>query len=112
MAVDHTEKGFEQAIQSHLLSHGYTKGDPASFDRKLALCPKALVAFLKDSQPKEWAKLSAMDGKDVESKVVQTIAQNLDSRGMLDCLRHGVKDRGVGLKLAYFKPATGLNPDT
>ena len=31
---------------------------------------------------------------------------------MLDCLRHGVTDRGVKLRLAFFKPATGMNPET
>ena len=31
---------------------------------------------------------------------------------MLDCLRHGVTDRGVKLRLAFFRPATGMNPET
>ena len=31
---------------------------------------------------------------------------------MLDCLRHGVTDRGVKLKLAFFQPATRINPET
>lgn len=31
---------------------------------------------------------------------------------MLDCLRHGLTDRGVKLRLVFFKPASGLNPDT
>ena len=112
MAVDHTERGFEQAIESHLLAHGYAKGDPANFDPKLALDPKTLVQFLQTSQPKEWAKLASIYGKDADAKVVQTIGRDLDSRGMLDCVRHGVTDRGVNLKLAYFKPATGLNSQT
>jgi type I restriction enzyme, R subunit len=30
----------------------------------------------------------------------------------LDCLRHGVTDRGVKLKLAFFRPASGLNPES
>ena len=36
MPVDHTEKGFEQAIEDHLIQHGYRKGDPAEFDAPLA----------------------------------------------------------------------------
>jgi type I restriction enzyme R subunit len=112
MPVDHTEKGFEQAIESHLLSHGYIAGDPVNFDPKLALDAKTLMQFIQISQPNEWAKLVSIYGNDAEAKVVQTVARDLDSRGMLECLRHGVTDRGVKLKLAHFKPASGLNPQT
>lgn len=48
----------------------------------------------------------------VEAKVVANVARELDQRGMLDCLRHGLTDRGVKLRLVFFKPASGLNPDT
>lgn len=112
MPVDHTEKGFEQAIEAHLLANGYMKVSAAVFDAKLAFDATTLVTFLKDTQPKEWEKLAAIYGKEVESKVIATVARDLDTRGMLDCLRHGVKDRGVTLRLAHFRPATGLNPET
>lgn len=112
MPVDHTEKGFEQAIEHHLLGHQYVKGDPANFDAALALDPVTLLAFLKDTQPDEWTKLAGFYGADAETKIAENIARNLDQRGMLDCIRHGVSDRGVKIRLAYFKPATGMNPDT
>jgi len=112
MPVDHTEKGFERAIEHLLLAHGYEAGDPAAFHAGLALDPATLVRFLKKSQPKEWAKLTSLYRAEVEERVVQTVAQNLDGRGMLDCLRHGITDRGVKLRLAFFEPATGMNPET
>ena len=112
MPVDHTEKGFEQAIEHHLLGHGYERGEAAGFHAGLALDPSTLVRFLKDSQPQAWARLASLYGPETEERVVQTIAQNLDQRGMLDCLRHGVTDRGVKLRLAFFRPATGMNPET
>ena len=112
MPVDHTERGFEEAIEHHLLSHRYVKGDPANFDAGLALDPVTLIAFLKDTQSDEWVKLAGFYGADAETKVAENIARNLDQRGMLDCIRHGVSDRGVKIRLAYFKPATGMNPDT
>ena len=31
---------------------------------------------------------------------------------MLDVIRHGITDSGIKFKLAYFKPDSGLNPDT
>lgn len=112
MPTDHTEKGFEQVIESHLLAHRYTRGDPAGFSPSLALDAATLVAFLKDTQPKAWGRLAAVYGADAATKVVQTIARDFDTRGMLDCLRHGVTDRGVKLRLAFFRPATGLNAET
>ena len=39
------------------------------------------------------------------------VARELDQRGTLDVLRHGITDHGVKLRLAYFKPATSLNPE-
>ncbi len=112
MPTDHTEKGFEDAVTAHLLAHGYAAGSPKGFDAKLALDPTTLVAFLRSSQPKEWTRLAAIYGGEVEAKVVGTVAGNLDARGTLECLRHGVTDRGVKLRLAFFRPATGLNPET
>jgi len=38
--------------------------------------------------------------------------QELDTRGMLDCLRHGITDYGKKFSLAYFKPVSKLNPET
>ena len=33
-------------------------------------------------------------------------------RGALDVLRNGLKDSGVKFRLAYFRPASGLNEET
>ena len=33
-------------------------------------------------------------------------------RGTIDVLRHGIKDMGCKFQLAYFRPASGLNPET
>ena len=60
MPVDHTEKGFEQAIEHCLLTSGYRKGNPANFDPALAIDRSTLIEFLKDSQPEEWSKLASI----------------------------------------------------
>ena len=36
------------------------------------------------------------------------VASEIDSRGVLDVLRQGVKDRGVQIDLAYFRPGHTL----
>lgn len=108
----HTEATFETAIEDSLLTEGgYTKGDPMGFDPQRAFWPATLVSFLKDSQPDSWGRLAKLHGAAIDSKVVALLAKELDRRGTLDVLRHGITDSGVKLHLAFFRPASGLNPE-
>ena len=60
----HTEKAFEEAIESHLLKKGgYIKGNPDDFNRELALDTKAIFAFLQESQPDAWEKSHSIHGR-------------------------------------------------
>jgi type I restriction enzyme R subunit len=115
MALDHTERGFEAAIEESLLAAGgYIRGDAAAFDAALALWPETLLRFLRESQPEAWDKLARMHGEAAlpERLTRRLIAGALDARGTLDVLRHGVTDSGVKLSLAFFRPASGRNPAT
>ena len=38
------------------------KGDPETFDRSLALDPGEVIAFIKDTQPKDWNYLESQLG--------------------------------------------------
>ncbi len=108
-----TEKAFEELIEKYLLEQGgYSKGHPENFDRELALDKDAILGFLKDSQPESWQKITEVHGSLVESKIIQRLCKELESRGTLDVLRHGFIDYGVRFKMAFFKPASGLNPET
>ncbi len=46
-----------------------------------------------------------------ETKFVKRLAAEIDKRGTVDVLRHGVIDHGVKIRLAFFKPAHGLTPE-
>ncbi len=108
-----TEQAFEEAIEKSLIEKGgYVKGDPSDFSRELAFDSKAIFAFLKDTQPQSWEKLSEIHGSQVESKILQRLFKELDNRGTLDVFRNGFVDYGVRFKMAYFKPASRLNPET
>lgn len=107
------EKAFEEAIEQSLIDRGgYLKGDPDKFNRELALDPTLLFQFVKDTQKKTWDSLAAIHGADIEKKFLYRLNQELDARGMLDCLRHGITDYGKKFTLAYFKPVSKLNPET
>jgi type I restriction enzyme R subunit len=113
MPVDHKEIAFEAAIEESLLTKGgYLAGDPLAFDRELALDRTELFAFLRDSQPKAWAKLEGLLGAQTDSTVLDNLLGALAGRGSLDVLRHGFKCYGKQLSLAYFAPAHGMNPET
>ena len=107
------EKAFEEAIEQSLIDHGgYVKGDPVNFDRSIALDKTELFKFIGATQKETWDALTVVHGGDVEKKFLYRLNQELDSRGMLDCLRHGITDYGKKFSLAYFKPVSGLNPTT
>lgn len=112
MTVSHKENAFEAAIEHSLLSAGgYRQGNPADFVAPLGLTPSTIIEFIRDSQPKEWTRLEAIHGANAATKVVALVAKELDARGTLDVLRHGVTDHGMKVRLAFFKPATSLNPE-
>ena len=108
----HTESTFEAAIIEHLTSNGWNEGNATDFSSELALDKKAMLDFIQTSQPKEWELLKSYYKDETENKFIQRLFKELDLRGMLDVIRHGITDSGIKFKLAYFKPDSGLNPDT
>ncbi len=109
----HTEIKFEDAIEESLLDQGgYAKGQPSTFDRNRALDPTLLLAFIQQTQSKLWEPIAAYHGKDLEKVVLDDLCRTLDAQGMLNVLRHGFKCFGKRLRVAYFAPASGMNPET
>ncbi len=107
------EQALEELIEQHLLNHGgYQRGTNARWVRELALDRETLLEFIRAAQPKEWERLSTIHGEEVERKFLLRLFKELDNRGMLDVLRHGIVDYGVRFQLAFFAPASGLNPET
>jgi type I restriction enzyme R subunit len=52
------EAAFETVIEAHLLTHGYVPVDRGDFDRERAIFPQTALTFIRETQPKEWAKLA------------------------------------------------------
>ena len=107
-----SESTFESAIIEYLTTHGWYEGSDSDFSSELALNKNAVLDFIQSSQPKEWELLKTYYKEETENKFIQRLFKELDLRGMLDVIRHGITDSGVKFKLAYFKPDSGLNPDT
>ena len=63
--------------------------------------------------PKAWERLVAVHGGEAGARTqfADRLAKQIDERGTVDVLRHGVNDHGIEVRLAYFKPAHGLTPE-
>src|SRR5438874_1090861 len=108
------EVAFEDAIEEHLLTPGYTRGIPTNYDPALALDSAELFTFIGATQADAWEDLVQRNGGDpdvAQRRFVERLAKQIDERGTIDVLRHGVEDLGVEIRLAYFRPASGLNPE-
>ena len=114
MPGQHTEYAFETAIEQHLLANSYEKGDRDAFDPERALFPKDVTAFIQQTQPKEWEYLSGIQKDKAEETLLDDLCRALNSEheGCLSVLRHGFKCFGKTFRVAYFAPASGMNPDT
>jgi type I restriction enzyme, R subunit len=108
-----TERAFEDTIVASLLNNGgYELGSNARWNQELAFDRATLLEFIRSTQPEEWERLSEIHGEDVERRFLIRLFKELDNRGTIDVLRHGIVDYSVRFRLAFFKPASGFNPET
>src|SRR5438105_4555534 len=120
--INANEALFEEAITQRLVEHGGYRtckwgNHPnwaADFDRATGIDTAELFAFIEATQTQAWASLVKAHGGDVDTarhKLLHRLANELDDRGTVDILRHGVMDQNLHIRLAYFKPAHGLTPE-
>lgn len=114
MPVDHRERAFESAIEDCLLTRGgYAKADPENFDRERAIDSTVFVPFVRATQPETWQALEKLHGTNTEAVILDDLTKALDGQsGSLAVIRHGFKCFGKLIRVAYFAPAHGMNPDT
>ena len=107
-----TEKAFESTVESMLLAGGWHQGDPTEWDVERALFPARAAAFLRSSQPQLWDQVAAQLGDQMEEGIVEQLGRELDLKGTIEILRHGFRFQGKRFRLAHFRPAHGLNPES
>jgi type I restriction enzyme R subunit len=106
------EKSFQGLIKEYLIEeNGYVESFNKGYDRNYAIDIDMLFSFLENTQKKKIDKLKDIYGPKYKEKILYNIDKELKRRGSIDVIKHGVKDFGVKLQLAYFKPPTNLNPD-
>jgi type I restriction enzyme R subunit len=116
------EEGFESFICDWLVERGgydackvgNAQGSPTDFDSARALDTAELFQFIGATQVDAWSQLLTKYGNDPDKAqrgFADRLAKELDARGTVDVLRHGVVDLGVTIRLAFFRPASGLTPE-
>ena len=90
---------------------GYRSLPQADYDKDFCLIPHEVLQFIQATQPKEYQKLHRQYRADTSQKLLLRISKVIANRGVLEVLRNGVKDRGTTLKLTYFRPSSGMNPN-
>lgn len=110
-ASRHTELAFEDTVEQGLLTTGYVPVGRDGFDRERAIFPTVVLDFIRETQPKEWAKLEALHGAKTGEQVLTDLCKWMDTYGSLATLRHGFKCYGRTLRVAFFKAAHELNPE-
>jgi type I restriction enzyme R subunit len=112
MPTQTTERAFESYVEIILRERaGWRPAEVAEWDVERALFPARVFAFLQDTQHKLWAEMQTLHGAGLEILLINTIVKELDIKGSLNILWHGFKFYGKAFRMAYFKPAHGLNDE-
>jgi type I restriction enzyme R subunit len=104
----HDEAAFGNAIVAAMLERGWREGGAQDYNQALGLDTGQLFAFIGATQADEFEELKTLYGGDpnaAQAGFAKRVDKAIADEGMLDVLRQGVKDHGVRIRLAYFKPS-------
>ncbi len=119
-----TEAAFENAICASLVNAGgyrppvkvgNAQSEQCDLDVDLGIDTVELFTFIGATQQEEWDKVckSHSSPDEAQKAFKARLVKELDKRGTIDVLRRGIIYAGhekAEFKLAYFRPASGLNP--
>ena len=92
---------------------GWTAGVSNELDLATGLRLEDVFAFIADTQPDEWSKFAVTQASEAAARTEFTkrLVSEINQRGTVDVLRHGIKGWGRRFKLCSFRPAHGLTPE-
>lgn len=107
MSPVHHELTFGDAIVASMLESGWREGNPHEYRAELGVDAGELFGFIGATQREEWEELRTYYGNDPDDAqrgFLKVLDQQLNTKGLIEVLRSGVKDHGVKIRLAYFEP--------
>lgn len=112
--VENREMRFEQDIETSLTKIGGWEKEAfqdSHYDASVGIDVDKLIAFIEQTQPRQWKRYLTIHQGDFKRKLVKRFDEEVNAHGMLHVLRNGIRDRGVTLKVAFFRPVSGLNEE-
>ena len=123
MAGDSSKESvFQQDIIAQMTANGWQEGSPKLYNRETALYEADALAFVQQTQAKEWDKFAKLFPENTERhfldalvaqlKKADTTATDEELRkcGTLGVLRDGFRCRNTQFEMCQFKPENTLNP--
>lgn len=114
MASGTKEIHLEEHIEKHLCEHGgYRAIANTEYDLANCLVPSEFVAFVKETQPKKYAKLQAEHGANTDKRIAYYLSRKLskEKNGTLNVLRNTLNFDGLHFDTVYFQPANRSTPE-
>lgn len=118
MAEGTKEIHFENHIEHYLTAKPadggvdeYKSISPSAYDKNLCVIPGEIIAFIKDTQRKQYDKIKIQLGDQTDKKIVEYVSRSIQANKTLHTLRDKLKISGERLNLAFFKPANSKTPE-
>ena len=77
MTADAKEAAFQQDIIDQMIEAGWKLGDPASYNRKLALYTTDCIDYVRTTQPKTWERYKKLYPSNPEQAFIDKLAAQL-----------------------------------
>jgi type I restriction enzyme, R subunit len=113
MPTNTKEIGFEEFIEQFLVEqNGYRSRPASAYLKNLCMDPELVLEFIENTQSEKFNRLLEIHGDQINDKIFNRLDKEIRERGTLDVLRNGFSDHGQKIDLAYFKPNSGMNPES
>lgn len=116
--MDISESGFELLIEEFLVNnHGFRSRTGAKkrngnhYDLNNCLDWELLLEFVTSTQPEVWKALQAQHHDKTRNEFLKRLTRQIEQKGTIYVLRNGIRLYGCYFDLAYFRPASTLNPE-
>ena len=103
------EKAYQLFIIQRLLENGYKQRTADCYDRRFAMDPELLFKFLESTQPQKMAKIKKIYQDDYKETLLQFLNLEIQSRSLIDVLKHGFEFANTQFEMLYTPPATKYN---
>ena len=107
--TDTSEYGLESLIVAHMTSKagGWIAGEPQNYEREYAVDLVQLCEFMKATQEPLVAAFDLENDGPTRRKFLARMQGEITKRGVIDVLRHGIKDGKHEVDLFYGTPSPG-----